>query len=96
MYTRWGDGFSINCLNPGDCRNMNSIIDSMITIMIVGLIAIILFMLWKYEREKAAFSLKDSARKVPVWMVVGLLSVLVLFFPKIRERIHELQRKYKM
>lgn len=75
---------------------MNSIIDSMITIMIVGLIAIILFMSWKYEREKEAFSLKDSARKVPVWMVVGLLSILVLFFPKIREKIHELQRKYKM
>lgn len=65
----------------------------MITIIIAGLIAIILFMAWKFEREKVTVYPKDLVRKIPIWLVIGLLSIFVLFFPGIRNKIHELQRK---
>jgi uncharacterized membrane protein len=67
----------------------------MTTIIVIVLLAIILFMYWNLGREKATSDPGDSARKLSIWLLIGLLSIIVLFNPKIRTRIQELQRKVK-
>jgi hypothetical protein len=67
----------------------------MITLFIVSLIAIILYMLWKNEKQKETFGSRGSQDKVFIWLLIGLLTVVALFSPKVRERIQGLRQKIK-
>jgi heme/copper-type cytochrome/quinol oxidase subunit 2 len=67
----------------------------MITLLIVGLIAIILYMLWKNEKQKGTYNPRGSQDKVFIWLLIGLLTIAALFSPKVRERIQGLRQKIK-
>jgi heme/copper-type cytochrome/quinol oxidase subunit 2 len=67
----------------------------MITLLIVGLIAIILYMLWKNEKQKGTSNPRGSQDKVFIWLLIGLLTIAALFSPKVRERIQGLRQKIK-
>lgn len=68
--------------------------DTMITIILVSLIAIILFISWKYEKDQGTYSPWESLKKIPKWVIISLLTILVIVYPKFRFKIRDLQRRY--
>jgi len=70
--------------------------DAIIAIILFGLIAIILILSWKYERDQGTFRPGESLKKIPIWLIISLLTILVLVYPKFRYKIQELQRRYHM
>jgi len=70
--------------------------DAIIAIILFGLIAIILILSWKYERDQGTYSPGESLKKIPIWLIISLLTILVLVYPKFRYKLQELQRRYHM
>jgi len=74
----------------------NKTMDTLITIILVGLIAVILILSWKYERDKVEISPGESLKRIPIWLIISFLTILVLLYPRFKNMIQDLQRKYHM
>ena len=66
----------------------------MITVLIIALIAALGYSLWRIDKSQAKDTSKETITKIAPWILVGILSVLALFHPKIRERINDLRQRH--
>lgn len=68
----------------------------MITFIIASVIAALLYLLWKNERRAKPMDQSTSSGKVPLWLLLGILSLLALLSPKIRDKIKDLKQKHQL
>lgn len=68
----------------------------MITFAIICLVAAVLYMLLRNEKTKDPFNPRGSEEKVTIWLLIGLLTILALFSPQVREKIQDLRNKVKL
>ena len=66
----------------------------MITFVIAGLITALFDLLWKKERQDSPKDQRNSIGKIPVWLLLGILSLLVLLAPEIKDKVRDLRQKY--
>lgn len=68
----------------------------MITIIIASLIATLVYLLFRNERQEQTSDPKRSAKKVPLWLLIGLLTFVALFSPAVRTKIQDLRKRIKI
>ncbi len=68
----------------------------MITLVIVSIISALFYLLWKNERQAAPTEQSPSLGKVPLWLLLGILSMAALLSPKIKDRIRDLRQKHHL
>ena len=68
----------------------------MITLVIVSIISALFYLLWKNERQAVPPGQSPTVGKVPIWLLLGILSMAALLSPKIKDRIRELRQKYHL
>ena len=66
----------------------------MITLIIAGLLAVLVYMLWKTGRQEETGKSKPFSGKWAIWLLIGLLSLLALLAPGIKDKINEIRQKY--
>ncbi len=64
----------------------------MVTLFIISLISAFAFFLWKDIKKTTSFRQRDQAKKLFTLLFIGFLSFLVIFDPKIRNRIQQLKQ----
>ncbi len=68
----------------------------MITFVIAGLIIGLFYLLWRNELQAKSPDQKSSSGNVPLWLLLGILSVIALLSPKIRDKIKDLRQKHRL
>jgi len=68
----------------------------MLTIIIASLIATLIYLLFRNERQEQTSDPKSSAKKVPFWLLIGLLTFVALFSPAVRDKIQDLRKRIKI
>jgi len=68
----------------------------MITILIVGLLSGLFYLLWKNELQANPKNQRNSSGKVSLWLLLGILSLLALLSPKIRDKVKDLRQKHRL
>jgi len=68
----------------------------MITIVIVSLVGVLLYLLWRTEQQAGPMDQRNSSGKVPLWLLLGILSMIALLSPKIRDKIKDLKQKHHL
>jgi hypothetical protein len=68
----------------------------MITLIIASIITALFYLLWKNERQTEGAAQKPPSGRVPLWLLLGILSMAALLSPKIRDRINEIRQKYHL
>jgi len=66
----------------------------MITLLIVGLITGLFYLLWKNEQQATPSDQRTSSGNVPLWLLLGILSMIALISPKLRDKIKDLRQKH--
>lgn len=65
----------------------------MITLFIASLIAALIYFLWRDDRGIGRVDRKNTNNKVTLGLLIGLLTIVALFYPQIRNKIHDLQQR---
>lgn len=67
----------------------------MITLIIAGLLAALVYMLWRTGRQEETGKSDPFSGKGAIWLLIGLLSLFALFSPSIKDKINEIRQKYR-
>jgi hypothetical protein len=68
----------------------------MITLIIASIITALFYLLWKNERQAELVEQKPPSGRVPLWLLLGILSMAALLSPKIRDRVKEIRQKHHL
>lgn len=66
----------------------------MITLILASLITGLFFLLWKKERQAEPTVQGSPSRKVPLWLLLGILSMAALLSPKIKNMVKDIRQKH--
>jgi heme/copper-type cytochrome/quinol oxidase subunit 2 len=67
----------------------------MITLIIVLLLAALVYFLWRNERQGRATGIQDTQDHLSIWLLIGLLTLVALFYPQVKEKIRSLRQKIR-
>jgi hypothetical protein len=68
----------------------------MITLLIVSLIAAVLYLFMRNNRQVKPLTPGPPLDKKAFWLLIGLLSIVSLLYPRIRDKINELRQKHQL
>ena len=68
----------------------------MITLILASLITGLFYLLWKKERQAEPTKQGSPTHRVPLWLLLGILSMAELLSPKIRDLVRDIRQKHHL